>query len=131
ECPFWAELTRACAERGLRFDVHEFGTALGSPTALGNKLIRMEVRGPLFETLRRAALGIAVPTHRLLARQIRRNFDLSRVIAELQGGDIFLDGSKDATRLKHFIDAGLWDVRVIYLQRDGRGVSASIAKHLG
>jgi hypothetical protein len=31
----------------------------------------------------------------------------------------------------HFIDSGLWDVRVIYLQRDGRGVSASIAKHLG
>jgi hypothetical protein len=42
---------------------------------------------------------------------------------------VFLDGSKDSARLLHYIDSGEWDIKVIYLQRDGRGVSNSYRRH--
>ena len=34
--------------------------------------------------------------------------------------EAFLDGSKDPIRLKFLLDAGLWDVKVVHLTRDGR-----------
>jgi hypothetical protein len=131
ECGFWKDVASSCRQRNVPFAVDDFDTVLHSPSPFANRIISVDVRGPFLEALRRLAIGVSPAAHRDLAKQIERNYELSRVVAETQNGDIFLDGSKDATRLLHFVRSGRWDVRVIYLQRDGRGVIASIAKHTG
>jgi hypothetical protein len=133
ECRFWNEVGRLSRERSLPFDVRDFDTVLHfeGDSGFANRLIRADVRGPMFEAARSAAIALVPAARRRLANQLRRNYELTRVIAQAQGGEIFLDGSKDPTRLLHFIGAGLWDVRIVYLQRDGRGVISSIAKHRG
>ena len=57
------------------------------------------------------------------------NLVLSRLVCDMQGGQVFLDGSKDSARLLHYLRSGEWDIKVIYLQRDGRGVTNSYVKH--
>ena len=129
ECAFWQELARRAADRDVEFSVDDFGTVFGSSNALLDKVMRATVRGPWFERLRSALLALAPGAAARRRAIARRNFVLGQVVCEMQDGDIFLDGSKDAVRLRHFIDAGLWDIRVIYLQRDGRGVTNSYRKH--
>jgi len=42
---------------------------------------------------------------------------------------MFLDGSKEAIRLKLLNSANYWNLKVIYLIRDGRGVTNSYMRH--
>ncbi|MBT8101271.1 MAG: sulfotransferase [Gammaproteobacteria bacterium] len=131
QCEFWNEVTRRATEAGARFSVDDFGTVYAAPNQLVSKIVRATVRRPGFEILR-ALLLRGLPEGMTRVRHVtRQNFLLGRIICDLQGGDIFLDGSKDSVRLLHFIESELWDVRVIYMQRDGRGVSNSYRKHDG
>lgn len=129
ECAFWTAVTERAASAGIEFSVDHFGTSYGSDSPVANRFVRATVRGAMFELLRSVALAVTPEGLTGLARVTRQNFELSQIICELQGGDIFLDGSKDSARLLHFIKSGSWDVRVVYLQRDGRGVSNSFRRH--
>jgi hypothetical protein len=46
-------------------------------------------------------------------------------ICELRGTRVFVDGSKEPNRLRYLVDSGLWDVKAVYLVRDGRGRTLS------
>ena len=85
--------------------------------------------GAFVGTGARLASAVVPGTASAVRRVAEQNRVLAGIVCNLQGGAIFLDGSKDSRRLSHLIDAGLWQVRVIYLQRDGRGVASSIASH--
>lgn len=131
ECDFWSELTQRARAAGLEFSVDELGTVYGEGDGLVNKIVRALVRGPLFEATRSAMLAI-LPEKMTRVRQVtRQNRVLSQLVCDMQGGSIFLDGSKDSARLLHYRRSGEWDVKVIYLQRDGRGVTNSYVKHDG
>jgi hypothetical protein len=120
-CPFWRSVTDLCKQRGIPFSLDSFGTALTSSRWLTDRLLRARVRGRAFESLRSIAFrlpGVRTETAALL----KQNFDLSQVLCSVQERDIFLDGSKDAPRLLLFLKSGLWNVRTIFLTRDGRGV---------
>ena len=129
ECEFWTNVRRDANAAGIEFSVDHFGTAYQSKHAFINKVVRASVRGRWFERLRAIVLSTTPERMSGVAEVTRQNFLLSQIICRLQGGDIFLDGSKDSARLLHFINSGEWDVRVIYLQRDGRGVSNSYRRH--
>ena len=66
---------------------------------------------------------------RQLYKIFERNRQMIEVICKLQQGAIFLDGSKDPIRLKLLDLAGYWDLKVIYLIRDGRGATNSYMRH--
>lgn len=131
QCPFWKAVSERCAERGIEFSVARFGTSLRGASWVHDKLLRASVRGRLFETVRGLLLRSYPSVRTELHRLLQRNLTLTRVIAELQGGDIVVDGSKDPARLLHFVASGLWKVKVICLHRDGRGVINSYMKHYG
>lgn len=131
ECEFWSKLTQRARDAGLEFSVDEFGTVYGDGGGPVNRIVRALVRGPLFEAARSALLAL-LPEKMTRVREVtRQNLALSRMVCDMQGGSIFLDGSKDAARLLHFLRSGEWDINVIYLQRDGRGVTNSYVKHDG
>jgi hypothetical protein len=124
-CAFWKRVADECGKRGIEFSVERFGTSLRSPNRVTDLLLRTRVRGAAFEGVRATLLRALPSTRAEAAELLRRNFELSQIICTLQGRDIFLDGSKDAPRLLHFVRSGLWTVRALFLTRDGRGVANS------
>lgn len=131
QCGFWRQVQDACRREGMEFSVERFDTALEGRSWLGNRLICSTPRGPMFELLRLTLMRCVPSARQDLEQKLRRNYAISEVIRAIQGGALFLDGSKNAMRLLHFIRSGLWDLRVVYLHRDGRGVINSMMKHFG
>lgn len=130
-CDFWSRLTRRAREEGLDFSLEKFGTVYGDGPGLVNKIVRALVRGPLFEALRSISLALLPESMTRVRAVTRQNKTLSNIVCDMQGGAIFLDGSKDSARLLYYLRSGEWDIKVIYLQRDGRGVTNSYVKHDG
>ncbi|MGH8168164.1 MAG: sulfotransferase [Woeseiaceae bacterium] len=129
DCGFWSAVGMKSKEAGLDFSVDRFGTVFRGDNLLADRIVQTGVRGAWFEAARDVAIRVVPGAWSAVARIAHYNSALVRIICDLQGGPIFLDGSKDSVRLKYLIDAGLWQMRVIYLQRDGRGVSNSFKAH--
>ncbi|RZI59773.1 MAG: hypothetical protein EOP14_03815 [Pseudomonas sp.] len=123
-CPFWKTLKERCADAGVSFDVSDFGTHFESSGRLKDRVMGAQVRGKLFERVRKTLLDSPVlgTTYRKI---LQRNARLIELICELQGGSLFLDGSKDPQRLMYFQRSGNWDIHVLRLHRDGRAQSNS------
>jgi hypothetical protein len=130
-CEFWKSVQTKADAAGLEFSLDKFGTVFEGAGALSDRVVCAGVRGTLFELVRSVVLRTMPGVSSRLDTLALRNRNLADIVCQLQGGRIFLDGSKDATRLLHLINSGYWNVKVIYLQRDGRGVSSSIKLHVG
>jgi len=130
ECPFWADVRAALRERGHELDLTDFGTSFrATRRGLTDRLLAAAVRGPLFEWVRRTALRTLPGPRQTLQRRLDRNAAVIETVLELQDGRVFLDGSKDVSRLKHLLDADRWDLRVLHLIRDGRASADSYMRH--
>lgn len=130
ECGFWQAVALNCRNKGIEFSVENFDTELHANSKLADMVVGAAVSGHVFEHVRRAALYCFPGARKALEDSIRRNFEIGQIVRGLQGKDVFLDGSKSPARLLNFLRSGLWNVKVIDLQRDGRGVSYSNKKHL-
>lgn len=128
DCSFWRELQSVLVAKGDDFRFDNFGTHFTNGPGLSEKVIGASVRGPLFETLRSALLRWFPPIHHVWQARIDRIHTVIDAIMHLQGGDVFLDSSKDCVRLQHMIRTRRWTVKVIRIDRDGRGVVNSIKK---
>jgi hypothetical protein len=130
ECSFWRSVAHRSAEREIDFSVDAFDTKLVSNSRLANRFVDTTVRGGLFEYARSTALTLLPGARNALRESIRRNFEIGEVVCELQDKKVFLDSSKTPSRLRHLADADFWDIKLICLRRDGRGVANSNRKHL-
>lgn len=128
-CEFWQAVTEDCKQNNVDFSVDDFNTVLDAPGTLATRILKARVRTPTFEAIRQAAIRLYPGLKRQLDTQLRRNFAVSQAVCRCADGPVFVDGSKDSTRLMHFINSGLWDVRVVYMKRDGRAVMNSFKKH--
>jgi hypothetical protein len=132
DCPFWKELQRRVVARGLACDLRDLDTYFHAPShGVLDRLLRARVRGGLFEATREALIRALPGAARERQRLIERNRVLVETICEIQGGDVLVDSSKDAVRLMFLLRSRLWDVRVVHLLRDGRGVANSFRKRDG
>lgn len=130
ECGFWKRLTGELTDRGVGFDLENFGTHFQADSRpLANRLLHGRVRGRLFEAARDTALCVLPTCRRNRERVLQKNQAVIDAIRDIQGGEVFLDGSKDPVRLKHLVASGLWNVKAICLIRDGRGVANSYMRH--
>ncbi|MBM3302200.1 MAG: sulfotransferase, partial [Deltaproteobacteria bacterium] len=100
-----------------------------STSPLSDRLLRASVRGGLFELVRNTILGLLPGSRRCLQGILERNQQLIEIVCKLQGGRVFLDGSKDPIRLRHLHLADRWNIKVLYLIRDGRGAANSYMRH--
>ena len=129
ECAFWKQLTEEMQKAGTSFMLDDFGTHFRADSPLTDRLLRAGIRGRFFELTRYSALRLLPGSRRCLQDILERNRQLIEIICKLQGGEIFLDGSKDPVRLKYFSSADYWNVKTIYLIRDGRGATNSYMRH--
>ena len=125
ECAFWDEIQAVLAGKNATLDLADYGTHFKSDKYIFDRILRAQVRGPLFEGLRKTIID-AVPALKSEYQAIlNKNELMVNAICENQGGDYFLDGSKDPNRLLFMDRSGRWDIYVIYMIRDGRAQSNS------
>jgi len=132
ECPFWSQVREALAQRGREFSVTRFGTHYRDPRGgLADWLLATGMGGRAAEALRDAATRVWPGAARRRREITRQNLALADVVCGLRGAPLFLDGSKDAHRLRFLLEGGAPDPRVIYMVRDGRAAGMSYIKHTG
>ena len=131
ECGFWSNLQEKMQARKLPLDFYHFGTNFRSDSKLCNKLMRSSVRGGLFEFSRKSAFSLIPGCESKRSSILDKNSKMIEAICELQNGRVFLDGSKDPIRLQLLNQSGQWNIKVINLTRDGRGVTNSYMRHYG
>lgn len=131
ECAFWKRVAEEMQQAGASFTLEDFGTHFRSDSPVSDRLLRAGIRGRFFERTRSSLLRLLPGSLRCRQSILERNRQLIEVICRLQGGNVFLDGSKDPVRLKHLCSAAYWNVKAIYLIRDGRGATNSYMRHYG
>lgn len=124
-CSFWQQAQAAAKAKGMDFSLDDFGTHFKSDVNLHNKILGAQVRGLGFEALRSVAIGCVPGLQQEYNAILKRNKVLVDVCLELQGGSIFIDGSKDPNRLEYLVRSNLWDIDVLYMVRDGRAQANS------
>jgi hypothetical protein len=130
ECGFWKAVSEELGRQGVVFDVSSFGTHFEPPAGhgLSRRLFTARVRGGLVEGVRDLGIRAVPGLRRRLEAVVERNRALIEAVCTIRGAECFLDGSKDPVRLKFLLAAGLWDVKVVHLTRDGRGACNSFMR---
>lgn len=129
-CPFWTSVRQVMAQQNRRFSFDNFATHFRDHKhPLTDRLLRAALRGPLLEAVRKAGFTLLPSARQTKQEIIGQNHALIEIICDLQQAPAFLDDSKEPIRLKFLLEAGLWDIRVIHLIRDGRGVTNSFMRH--
>jgi hypothetical protein len=133
-CPFWERLIARMRAAGTPFDPADVWTQAGFriPDApLASRVVRHRHRGRALELARDAFIVLSPACRRAFPRIVRTNEVFVEAATELTGRPIFVDASKDATRLKYLRRIPSFRTKVIYMVRDGRGVMRSFMKHYG
>lgn len=128
-CKFWKTVYEEMKMRNSNFSFSNFGTHFKSEYYPCDRMIRAGAQGNIGEFARRTGLILIPRCRKELKKTLEQNKDLIDIIANLQNADVFLDGSKDPIRVRYLMRANYWNVRIIFLVRDGRGVANSYMKH--
>jgi len=129
ECSYWQDVKDELVKIGINFSVDDFGTHFRSNNYFHDRLLHTRLRGQAFEFIRESFIKLLPACQKKRQLIINKNRHLIEIICKLQEKEIFLDGSKDSIRLKHFLSSNEWDIKVINLLRDGRGIANSLMKH--
>src|SRR4028119_477583 len=132
-CAFWQEVSREMEARGVPFDIRDADTSLtaGPYGYLGNRVVWAEPRGPVLETVRKAALLGMPGVRRELDRRLEVNRQLAEVVMDLRGAHVFVDATKRPGRALLLRRVPGLDLKIIHLVRDGRAVARSTIRNLG
>ena len=129
DCSFWRELQMVLAANGVELHFNDFDTHFKNGPGAVAKILGAGLRGRFFEGTRSMLMGWVPPVRRAWQDRMDRIHTVIDAIMTIQESDIFLDSSKDCIRLQHYVRAKRQDIKVIRIDRDGRGVVNSIKKN--
>lgn len=129
DCNFWKIVTKEMQKVDFSFSLNDFKTHFRGDTFLCDRLLRAGVRSKVLEFIRNSMLRLFPGCRCQLQHILERNRHIIEIICSQQQGHMFLDGSKDPIRLRLLNSAGYWNLKVIYLIRDGRGATNSYMRH--
>jgi hypothetical protein len=126
KCEFWQAMTREMTQRGCDFDVADFQTEfkMSGPSWIHRLRVR-SFGNQQVDSLRDTVLRTLPSERRQLQQLVSRNCAFVESALKLTGKRIFVDTSKDHLRARALKMFSNYDVRVIHLVRDPRGVTAS------
>jgi hypothetical protein len=135
DCPFFSRLAQAMRSRGLPFKFNDFGTDY---RAVDNERLNRWLTASLpiihssaLERLRNGILW-ALPG---VASKLRRQHLANRVFVDealaFSGAKVFADTSQNPHRLRYLRRNPDFDISVIHLLRDPRGMAASYRRRHG
>lgn len=132
DCDFWRAVARQMTSNGTTLNLRNFGTRYRP--LKDNPLQRMQfsnLRTNRLENLRDFACGLSPDCRAYRDAITRRNIALANAILDVTGKDVFLDTSKNPTRVKPLSEALQDRLFAIQLTRDGRDVMLSRRKYHG
>lgn len=124
KCNFWIGVSDKMKKRGHLFSIEDAKMDIRNdldPYSL--RLLKPLVRNPFMELIRDSLLNFSPLWSMQLPLLQKRNSDYVRSIAEQAGVDIVVDSSKIGIRLKYLLKNKELNIKVIWVVRDGRGVS--------
>lgn len=131
-CSFWQHVGDAVRQQGLPFDLARPATDFRCRDAGStDRIMRARIRGAAFERVRGALIATAPAARRSLPVVRDVNRVMIQTILDLEKASVFLDSSKDPVRLLHLHRTEDYNIRVIQLVRDVRGVANSARKNEG
>lgn len=131
ECAFWKQLQDHIGQQGGHLELSDFATRFRASGKALDRVLRPNVKGKMLELLRHMALNL-VPSFRSDFQKIlEQNRHIITAACKIYNTNTFLDGSKDPLRALIFSRYTNYDLKVIYLTRDGRGTLNSDKKYNG
>lgn len=127
-CDFWRQVQQRVAQRGMDLAQEGFRVHYTKRERAHEKLIARQVGSPLVEVLRRTAIAAWPAAARDRLHTLAYNITLMGAILDVTGGSVFLDTSKDASRLRYLSESRSLRIKVVHLIRDGRAVAYSLIK---
>jgi hypothetical protein len=124
KCSFWQGVSEKMAQRGQDFSISAAGMDIrtgATPYIL--KLLKPLVRAPFMELIRDCLLSLSPTWRKQLPILQKRNADYISAIAEQASVEAVVDSSKIGIRLKYLLKNTDLDIKVLWVVRDGRGVS--------
>jgi len=124
ECDFWQGVSTRMTERGQTFSILDAQTDIRThATPYMLKLLKPLVRSPFMELIRDSLLFLSPTWRKQFPILQKRNADYIAAIAAQSGAEAVVDSSKIGIRLKYLLKNEELDIKVIWVVRDGRGVS--------
>ncbi len=129
DCGFWRSIRSELACDGIEWESGRFQTRFRTAeNRFTDRLLRAEYRGRWFETLRDALLCLSPRWRRRAPELVNYNLRLVQAVLKTSGGRVFLDSSKEPSRLKFMLRIPSLRAKVIHLVRDGRAVASSFIR---
>jgi hypothetical protein len=129
-CGFWRSVSAAMARRGFEYSATTEETDMrNAPTRYARRLLRPMHRGPFLELVRDVALQLSPAAREHLRRGQRLKAALAESVLECTGDAVLVDSSKLGVQLKYDLRNPRFDIKVIWLVRDGRGVANSLRRN--
>lgn len=129
-CDFWRRVTAAMAKRGFSFDPRTAETDIrNAPTRYSRRLLRPMHHGRLLERVRDVGLHLSPSARTYLRDHQRLKTALAESVLECSGDSVLVDSSKLGVQLKYQLRNPRFDVKVIWLVRDGRAVACSLMRN--
>jgi hypothetical protein len=129
-CGFWSNVSTAMAQRGFSYSATTIETDVrNAPNRYARRLLMPMHRGPILELVRDTALFVSPATRSYLQRHQRLKAALAESVLECTGKSALVDSSKIGVHLKYYLRNPRFNVKVIWLVRDGRGVALSLMRN--
>jgi hypothetical protein len=129
-CSFWPEVSAAMARRGFSYSANTAETDIrNAASRYARRLLRPLHRGALFEAARDLALALCPGARAHIRHQQQLKAALVESVVECSGKPVIVDSSKTGVQLKYHLRNPRFDVKVLWLVRDGRGVALSVARN--
>ena len=124
ECSFWNGICEKMNAKGEEFDITNAGMDIRSnASSYVNRLLKPLVRGRAIEAIRDILLSLSPVWRKQLPIIQRRNAAYVESIVEQTDVKVVIDSSKIGIRLKYLLKNPNLDIKVVWVTRDGRGVS--------
>jgi hypothetical protein len=129
-CSFWPKVSAAMARRGFSYSASTAETDIrNAASRYARRLLRPLHRGPLLEAARDFALALWPRASAHIRHQQQLKAALVESVVECTGKPVLVDSSKTGVQLKYHLRNPRFDVKVLWLVRDGRGVALSVARN--
>ncbi len=128
QCAFWSDVAKKLDASGMDLISDQFRTHIDNRDTMTARLVAGQVGEHLEETARSAVLQLWPPARKYLKDTLACNIALMQTIMELTGRNVFLDTSKDASRLRYLAKSHRFKISVVHLIRDGRAVAYSLIR---
>lgn len=127
-CTFWAQVAAQLRSRNLDPATETFRTHVNGRATLAERIVVGQIRGRMWEASRAGALRVWPAARRHLRHTLACNMAVINIILEMTGRNVFLDTSKDASRLRYLAQSAQFRISVLHLIRDGRAVAYSLIR---